>query len=72
MGKMDGYRDMAMYLSVMYQAACYDADGVLEDGGWANLCASQTCGLLRSTTSSQVGRQDLIHGWSRLMGMRFQ
>lgn len=33
MGKMDGYRDMAMYLSVMYQAACYDADGVLEDGG---------------------------------------
>lgn len=42
----DGYRDMTMYLNVMYQAVCYDADGIKvcwEEGGvlqW-NLCASQ-------------------------------
>lgn len=29
----DGYRDMAMYLTAMYQSVCYDADSVLEEGG---------------------------------------
>lgn len=34
----DGYRDMAMYLTAMYQAACYDADGELGEGGGGGLC----------------------------------
>jgi hypothetical protein len=33
---------MAMYLSVMYQAVCYDADGVLGDGRFVeSLCWSE-------------------------------
>lgn len=79
---MGSGQDMAMYLTAMYQAVCYDADGVLGEGGGGRFVLVRCMyGLPRSTARCQVGagrrsqvtgRQDLIHGRSRSMGMPFQ
>lgn len=68
---------MAMYLTAMYQAVCYDADGVLGGGGGRFVLVRCMYGLLRSTARCQVGagrrsqvtgRQDLVHGRSKIDG----
>lgn len=60
---------MAMYFNV-YQAVCYDADSVLEEGGPVKFFVLVRCmyGLLRSAASSQVraGRRS-AGSYSRLV-----